>query len=60
MTIDVLSLGSFPPATNDELARRFAVTHRVHQPAPQDLSDELRGRASARSPPRPIAARAAR
>ena len=44
MTIDVLSLGSFPPATNDELARRFAITHRVHQPAPQELSDELRGR----------------
>ena len=43
MTIDVLSLGSFPPATNDELARRFAVTHHVHQPAPQDLSGELRG-----------------
>jgi lactate dehydrogenase-like 2-hydroxyacid dehydrogenase len=44
MTIDVLSLGSFPPATNDELARRFAVTHRVHQPPPQDLSGELRSR----------------
>ncbi len=44
MTIDVLSLGSFPTATNDELARRFAVTHRVHQPAPQDLSGELRSR----------------
>jgi lactate dehydrogenase-like 2-hydroxyacid dehydrogenase len=42
MTIDVLSLGSFPPATNDELARRFAITHRVHQPAPQELSGELR------------------
>jgi lactate dehydrogenase-like 2-hydroxyacid dehydrogenase len=44
MTIDVLSLGSFPHATNDELARRFAVTHLLHQPAPQDLSEALRGR----------------
>jgi len=44
MTIDVLSLGSFPTATNNELARRFAVTHRVHQPAPEELSSELRAR----------------
>jgi lactate dehydrogenase-like 2-hydroxyacid dehydrogenase len=44
MSIDVLSLGSFPQATNEELARRFAVTHRVHQPAPQELSADLRSR----------------
>jgi lactate dehydrogenase-like 2-hydroxyacid dehydrogenase len=44
MTIDVLSIGSFPPATNEELARRFAVTHHFHQPAPEVLSAELKGR----------------
>jgi lactate dehydrogenase-like 2-hydroxyacid dehydrogenase len=44
MTIDVLSLGSFPQATDDELARRFAVTHRAHQPAPHELSAELLSR----------------
>ena len=32
MTIDVLSIGSFPQATNDELARRFAVTHHFSRP----------------------------
>ena len=44
MTIDVLSIGSFPEATNDELASRFAVTHHFHRPAPDVLSDELKSR----------------
>ena len=47
MTIDVLSIGSFPQATDDELARRFAVTHHFRQPAPDVLSDELRSRVRA-------------
>ena len=34
MKIDVLSIGSFPAATNAELASRFAVTHHSHRPAP--------------------------
>jgi lactate dehydrogenase-like 2-hydroxyacid dehydrogenase len=42
MTIDVLSIGSFPQATDDELARRFAVTHHFRQPAPEVLSDVLK------------------
>jgi lactate dehydrogenase-like 2-hydroxyacid dehydrogenase len=44
MNIDVLSIGSFPEATNAELARRFAVTHHFRQPPPNALSRELRGR----------------
>src|SRR5262245_20203016 len=44
MTIDVLSIGSFPEATNAELANRFAVTRHFQQPAPDALSPELRGR----------------
>jgi lactate dehydrogenase-like 2-hydroxyacid dehydrogenase len=44
MNIDVLSIGSFPEATNAELARRFAVTHHFRQPPPDALSRELRGR----------------
>ena len=44
MKIDVLSIGSFPEATNAELANRFAVTHHFHRPAPDVLSVELRGR----------------
>jgi lactate dehydrogenase-like 2-hydroxyacid dehydrogenase len=44
MTIDVLSIGSFPDATNAELASRFAVTRHFHQPAPDALSAELRAR----------------
>ena len=44
MTIDVLSIGSFPAATNSELANRFAVTHHFHQPPPNALSAELRER----------------
>ena len=47
MTIDVLSIGSFPQATEDELARRFAVTHDFSQPAPDVLSDELKSRVRA-------------
>ena len=38
MKIDVLSIGSFPEATNAELANRFAVTHRPQRPAPDALS----------------------
>jgi lactate dehydrogenase-like 2-hydroxyacid dehydrogenase len=44
MTIDVLSIGSFPEATNTELASRFAVTRHFRPPAPDALSAELRGR----------------
>ena len=44
MTIDVLSIGSFPEATNVELANRFAVTRHFQQPAPDVLDAELRGR----------------
>ncbi|HEY7662868.1 MAG TPA: 2-hydroxyacid dehydrogenase [Xanthobacteraceae bacterium] len=44
MPIDVLSIGSFPEATNAELARRFAVTRHFNRPAPQALSPALRDR----------------
>ena len=44
MQIDVLSIGSFPEATNAELARRFAVTHHFRRPLPDALSPELRAR----------------
>src|SRR2546426_9732696 len=44
MTIDVLSIGSFPEATNTELASRFAVSRHFHQPKPDTLSAGLRGR----------------
>ena len=44
MKIEVLSIGSFPEATNAELANRFAVTHRPQRPAPDALSAELRRR----------------
>jgi lactate dehydrogenase-like 2-hydroxyacid dehydrogenase len=44
MTIDVLSIGAFPEATNTELASRFAVTRHFNRPAPEVLSAELRGR----------------
>ncbi len=44
MTIDVLSLGAFPEATNAELAKRFAVTHRPLRPAPDELDADLKGR----------------
>jgi D-3-phosphoglycerate dehydrogenase len=42
--IDVLSIGSFPAATNAELAKRFVVTHHFQQPKPDALSAELKGR----------------
>jgi D-3-phosphoglycerate dehydrogenase len=44
MTIDVLSIGAFPDATNAELANRFAVTRHFNRPAPEALSAELKGR----------------
>jgi hypothetical protein len=44
MKIDVLSVGSFPEATNAELASRFAVTHHFNRPGPDTLSAELKGR----------------
>ena len=44
MKIDVLSIGSFPAATNAELAKRFAITHHFNRPAPDALGAELKGR----------------
>ena len=44
MKIDVLSIGSFPAATNAGLASRFAVTHHHDRPPPDKLGAELRGR----------------
>jgi D-3-phosphoglycerate dehydrogenase len=44
MTIDVLSIGSFPEATNAELANRFAVSRHFHPPAPDALDVELKAR----------------
>jgi len=44
MNIDVLSIGSFPDATNTELASRFAVMRHLRPPAPDALAAELRGR----------------
>ena len=44
MKIDVLSIGSFPAATNAELASRFAVTHHFNRPAPDVLSAQLKAR----------------
>jgi lactate dehydrogenase-like 2-hydroxyacid dehydrogenase len=44
MTIDVLSIGSFPEATNAELAQRFAITHHFQRPAPEALSPEVKAR----------------
>jgi lactate dehydrogenase-like 2-hydroxyacid dehydrogenase len=44
MTIDVLSIGAFPEATNAELANRFAITRHFNQPAPDALSAELKVR----------------
>jgi lactate dehydrogenase-like 2-hydroxyacid dehydrogenase len=44
MPIDVLSIGSFPEATNAELAKRFAVSRHFHPPAPDALDAALRGR----------------
>ncbi len=44
MKIDVLSIGSFPEATNAELANRFAITHHLHRPAPDALKPEVKAR----------------
>jgi lactate dehydrogenase-like 2-hydroxyacid dehydrogenase len=44
MKIDVLSIGSFPAATDAELANRFAVTHHFQRPAPDAIGQELRNR----------------
>jgi len=44
MKIDVLSIGSFPDATNAELANRFAVTHYARRPVPQALADDVKNR----------------
>jgi lactate dehydrogenase-like 2-hydroxyacid dehydrogenase len=44
MSIDVLSIGAFPEATNAELANRFAITRHFNQPAPDALSAELKAR----------------
>jgi lactate dehydrogenase-like 2-hydroxyacid dehydrogenase len=44
MPIDVLSIGSFPEATNAELARRFAITRHFNRPAPDALGAELKAR----------------
>ncbi|MGZ3289624.1 MAG: 2-hydroxyacid dehydrogenase, partial [Xanthobacteraceae bacterium] len=44
MKIDVLSIGSFPAATNAELAKRFAITHHFNRPAPDALGAELKAR----------------
>jgi lactate dehydrogenase-like 2-hydroxyacid dehydrogenase len=44
MSLDVLSIGAFPEATNAELAKRFAVTHHFNRPAPDALSPELKSR----------------
>ena len=44
MPIDVLSIGSFPEATNAELARRFAITRHFNRPAPDALGPELKAR----------------
>ena len=44
MPIDVLSIGSFPAATNAGLASRFAVTHHRDRPPPDTWAQSLRGR----------------
>jgi lactate dehydrogenase-like 2-hydroxyacid dehydrogenase len=44
MTIDVLSIGSFPEATNTELAQRFAVTGYLQRPGPDALDADLKNR----------------
>jgi lactate dehydrogenase-like 2-hydroxyacid dehydrogenase len=45
---DVLSIGSFPPATMTELAERFALHHHVHVPQKLDaaLASRIRGLAT--------------
>jgi lactate dehydrogenase-like 2-hydroxyacid dehydrogenase len=47
MTIDVLSIGSFPDATNAELARRFSITHFRLRPSPDEVSPALKARVRA-------------
>jgi D-3-phosphoglycerate dehydrogenase len=42
MTIELLSIGVLPEATNAELAKRFAVTRHRRQPKPEALSAEHR------------------
>src|SRR5262245_62684187 len=44
MSIDVLSIGAFPTATNAELARRFAITHHFRPPPPDTLDAALKER----------------
>jgi lactate dehydrogenase-like 2-hydroxyacid dehydrogenase len=44
MKIDVLSIGSFPDATNAALATRFAVTHYPRRPTPHAVADDLKNR----------------
>src|SRR5262249_24076727 len=44
MKIDVLSIGSFPEATNTELAQRFAVTRYLQRPGPDALGADLKNR----------------
>src|SRR5262245_49761298 len=44
MKIDVLSIGSFPEATNTELAQRFAVTRYLQRPSPDALGADLKNR----------------
>src|SRR5262249_33278242 len=47
MTIDVLSIGAFPEATNAELANRFAITRHAHWPAPDAPAAALKRRSRA-------------
>jgi lactate dehydrogenase-like 2-hydroxyacid dehydrogenase len=44
MKIDVLSIGSFPEATNAGLAKRFAVSHHLQRPLPEALRADLKNR----------------
>src|SRR6185437_11226101 len=44
MTIDVLSIGSFPDATNAELANRLVVTRHLYRPTPDTIPAGLKAR----------------
>jgi lactate dehydrogenase-like 2-hydroxyacid dehydrogenase len=44
MKIEVLSIGSFPEATNTELAQCFAVTRYAQRPGPDALGADLKNR----------------
>jgi lactate dehydrogenase-like 2-hydroxyacid dehydrogenase len=44
MKIEVLSIGSFPEATNTELAQHFAVTRYLQRPGPDALRADLKNR----------------